>query len=188
MKKKPVAAGKSSFDLLDPSKAFSLLNIQEGITFLDLACGVGRYSLQIAERIGQGRVYALDLWTEGIEALRQEIDSRQLRNIRALIADMRQHLPFRSSSIEHCLIATVLHDLPADDQCNVLGEISRVLTPNGDLSIIEFKKIDRGPGPPLTIRLDGRDLEALTAPFGFRLTEHAELGPYVYISKFKNNQ
>ena len=188
MKKKPVAAGKSSFDLLDRSKALSLLNIQQGMTFLDLACGAGRYSLEIAERIGQGTVYAMDLWQEGIESLKQEIDGRRLSTICALIADMRQLLPFRNSSIQHCLIATVLHDLQTDEQKNVLEEISRVLTPNGDLSIIEFKKIERGPGPPLDIRLDSRDLETLSAPFGFKFTEHAELGAYLYISKFKNNQ
>ncbi len=53
MSDKPVAAGKSSFDLIDTEKAFALMAPMPGSKFLDLACGIGRYSMEIARKIGE---------------------------------------------------------------------------------------------------------------------------------------
>jgi len=35
------------------------------------------------------------------------------------------------------------------------------------LTIIEFKKIDKGPGPPIAIRMDAGEIETLVTPYGF---------------------
>lgn len=188
MKEKPVAAGKSSFDHIDSEKAFDIMQIRPGSGFLDLACGIGRYSLAVAEKTQAAQIYAIDLWQEGIEALKQESAARQLANIHALQADMRKPLPLQNAAVQHCLLATVLHDLPAADQQNVLREIARVLDNDGELSIIEFKKIDHGPGPSIDKRLDSKDLKALADPLGFIPLTLAELGPYVYIAKFKTKK
>ena len=41
MDKKPVAAGKSSFDLVDTDAVFSILNLTGDTIFLDVASGAG---------------------------------------------------------------------------------------------------------------------------------------------------
>lgn len=65
---KPTAAGKSSYDLIDTDKFFQELDLQTGISFLDVACGRGAYCLTASEIVGEkGRVYGVDLWAEGIE-------------------------------------------------------------------------------------------------------------------------
>ena len=67
MTEKPIAAGKSSFDLVDPEKVFAELRLQPDTVFLDVACGVGNYALAAAEFIGEeGAILAVDLWEEGI--------------------------------------------------------------------------------------------------------------------------
>lgn len=72
---KPAAAGKSSYDLIDIDKFFKELNLQEGIAFLDVACGRGAYCLAASEIIGEkGRVYEVDLWEEGIDENLSELD------------------------------------------------------------------------------------------------------------------
>ena len=61
--KKPTAAGKSSFDLIDAAAFYREIDLQKGITFLDLACGRGAYSLKASEIVSSGgTVYAVDLW------------------------------------------------------------------------------------------------------------------------------
>jgi predicted nucleic acid-binding protein len=45
MTEKPIAAGKSSFDLVDTKRLFSILRLKEDTTFLDVACGSGAYSM-----------------------------------------------------------------------------------------------------------------------------------------------
>ncbi len=68
MSKKPVAAGKSGFDLIDSSKFFLSINIRRNAQIADLACGVGRYSIAIEKLLDKkGRVRAIDLWDEGID-------------------------------------------------------------------------------------------------------------------------
>jgi len=71
-KAKPPGAGKSSFDLIEPARLLEQLPLKQGITFLDLGCGAGNYTLAVAEAIGKhGVVVALDLWPPGIEGLQE---------------------------------------------------------------------------------------------------------------------
>ena len=55
MNDKPIAAGKSSFDLIDFAKLVDVLDIEKGITFLDVACGAGAYTLALADHRKQKR-------------------------------------------------------------------------------------------------------------------------------------
>ena len=100
MTDKPVAAGKSSFDLIDSRKAFGIMDVKPNSSFLDLACGIGKYSIEIAKDIGpKGTVYAIDLWQEGIEALNQEIDTHSIKNIKTILADIGNKLHLKTTQL-----------------------------------------------------------------------------------------
>jgi len=182
---KPVAAGKSSFDLIDAEKTFAIIDVKPNSSFLDLACGAGKYSIEIANIIGDtGTVYAVDLWQEGIDALKQEINNKNIINIKPVLADISKKLPLEDSSIDSCLMATILHDLSESDQKSTIKEVARVVKPGGMLNIIEFKKIDKGPGPPINIRLEEDQIEALVTPYGFQKVIVSEVGDFNYLSKY----
>ena len=84
---KPPGAGKSSYDLIDPGTLWAELNLPQGITFLDLGCGQGNYSLAAASLIGPaGVVYAVDLWEEGIAALKERAAREGRANLKPLVA------------------------------------------------------------------------------------------------------
>ena len=62
---------KAVLILIDSEKFFQELDLQKGISFLDVASGRGAYSLAVSDIIGpQGSVFAVDLWAEGIEMLK----------------------------------------------------------------------------------------------------------------------
>ena len=186
---KPTGAGKSSFDLIDVDKFFKELQLQKGISFLDVACGRGLYCLAAAEIIGKkGRVVGVDLWKEGIELLKVAANERRLKNITALVSDAGKQIPVDDCSIDVCLLATVLHDFVEDkiDQ-EVLPEIVRTVKPGGILAIMEFKKIDGPPGPPRHIRLSPEQVDDMLTPIGFEQAHFADVGPYNYLMLFKNN-
>jgi ubiquinone/menaquinone biosynthesis C-methylase UbiE len=188
MSDKPVAAGKSSFDLIDTAKTLALLNVSLHSTFVDLACGVGNYSVEIAKIIGnKGTVYAVDLWQEGIKVLDQKIDTIGITNIQTIMADICKTLPLEPNSVDSCLMATVVHDLPASGQKASLEEVARILKVGGVLNIIEFKKIDKGPGPPLTIRMAEQEIESLVTPFGFIRVQWSEVGEFNYLLQYKKS-
>jgi len=189
MSDKPVAAGKSSFDLIDTEKAFAIMDVKPNSSVLDLACGIGKYSIEIAHGIGEkGSVYAVDLWQEGLEALDLEIDQRSIKNIKTILADIRQKLPLEEDSVDSCLMATILHDLSKSEQKSTVQEVARVVKSGGMLNIIEFKKIDKGPGPPLNIRMAEEDIEALVTQFGFTKVEGSEVGRFNYLVKYKKGK
>jgi ubiquinone/menaquinone biosynthesis C-methylase UbiE len=182
---KPPGAGKSSYDLIDPGSLWAALNLPQGITFLDLGCGQGNYSLAAASLIGPtGVVYAVDLWEEGLAALQERAAREGLANLKPLAAPAGQ-VPVESNSVDVGLMATVLHDLvEAGTAAGALAEVARVIKAAGRLAIVEFHKIDGPPGPPRHIRLDPAEVEALVAPYGFARQQTVNLGPYNYLITF----
>ena len=131
MSHKPIAAGKSSFDLIDFAAFMSVLDLSGEIVLLDVACGVGNYTIEIARQVReQGTVHALDLWEEGIAKLRLRAGSLGLENIETAIGDVSKTIPLDNDSVDICLMATVLHDLIEDDTHEgALAEVVRVLKP-----------------------------------------------------------
>lgn len=190
MNNKPVAAGKSVFNQIDQQKLLSELEIQEGCSFLDVGCGSGAYSIAVSGFAGQtGHIYAFDLWEDGIEALKREIHSRHISNIRAGVADVSRQIPVSDDSIDVCLIATVLHDLiEAKTEVGTLREVGRVLKPGGMLAIIEFKKIEGPFGPPVGIRIAPDELDNVLSPYFFSRAKTTDVGPYTYLSVFTNDK
>ncbi len=186
-KPKPIAAGKSSFGLIDPVKLFSVLQLRKETVLLDLACGNGAYSLAASRYIGeQGKIYAIDLWKEGIDSLLWEAGARQIKNIHAGVADISVHIPVEDTSIDVCLMATVLHDLIEDKtEKGTLQEVRRVLKQNGLLAVIEFNKVEGTPGPPVRIRISPQELVNVLSPFNFHLDKKKEIGQFNYLSIFK---
>ena len=185
--KQPTGAGKSSFDLIDSEKFFNQLNLPKGISFLDVASGKGIYSLAVSDIIGpQGSVFAVDLWVEGIEMLKAAAKERGIDNITTFLSDVGQKIPVQDRSIDVCLIATALHDFVEDriDQ-GVLTEIARVVKPTGILAVMEFKKIDGPPGPPIHIRLSPEEVTDRLEPYSFKKERIADVGPYNYLILFK---
>jgi ubiquinone/menaquinone biosynthesis C-methylase UbiE len=186
MARHPVAAGKSSFDMVDPQKVFAELNLQPDSILLDVACGIGNYAVAAAEFIGEhGMIHAVDLWAEGIETLRTRARELGLSRLRAEVADVGRHLPLADASVDVALLATVLHDQAAEGAAaGTLGEVARVLRPGGRLVIIEFDKIESPPGPPVAIRLSPGEVEDLVTPCGFFEEHVVPVGPNTYLVKF----
>ena len=182
---KPPGAGKSSYDLIDPGALWAELNLPKGITFLDLGCGQGNYSLAAANLIGPaGLVYAVDLWEEGIASLKERAAREGRANLQPLAAPAGR-VPMENRSVDVGFMATVLHDLvEAGTAAGALAEVTRVIKAEGRLAIVEFDKIDGPPGPPRHIRLDPAEVEALVAPYGFVRQQTVKLGPYNYLITF----
>jgi ubiquinone/menaquinone biosynthesis C-methylase UbiE len=188
MSHNPIGAGKSSFDLIDAEVFFDAIALAPGMTVLDLACGEGRYTLAMAQKMEtDSRIIAVDLWEEGIASLRQSAEALPSVSVETHVADIRRKLPIADGTVDVCLMATVLHDIVHEgNPLPVLKEVARVLKPKGVLAVVEFKKQDGPPGPPKAIRLRLEEVTALLLPVGFlRFSGVVELGPEVYFTRFR---
>ncbi len=82
-------------------------------------------------------------------------------------------------------MATVLHDFKEAGQADiVLKEIKPLIKPGGCLAVIEFKKIEGPPGPPVHIRLSEDEVEKMVTRHGFVKKETIDIGRYNYLMTF----
>jgi ubiquinone/menaquinone biosynthesis C-methylase UbiE len=178
--------GPSSFGVLDPERVFAALQLQPGMTLLDLGCGAGDYALRAAALVGKtGMVIALDRMLEAIESLRQRALEAEVTNLKTEVGDITNPLPVADSATDVCLIATVLHMMRmSSNYQSIFKEVRRVLKPEGRLAIIECHKKETGFGPPLEYRVASEELEATLSPLGFEKVGLVDLG-YMYLAQFR---
>jgi len=181
--------GISSFKLHNPEQLKKEMNLQEGMTFLDLGCGAGDYAAWASSIVGnRSLVYAIDRWKNVIDILKHKCSTPELANVKPVQHDISTPLPFRDSSIDECLAATILHAL----DLSVIGEkifqeIKRVLKPNGKLITIDCKKEETQFGPPIHIRLTPEGVEQATKPYNFIKVKYTDLS-HTYMLTFINNK
>ncbi|UCE04334.1 MAG: class I SAM-dependent methyltransferase [bacterium] len=183
----PIAAGGSSFDLIDSEKLFTEIQVKDGMTFLDVASGYGYYSIAASKYVGEtGIVYAVDLWKDGIDYLSNHIKEHNISNVQAILADARRKIPLKSSSVDICLLSTVLHDFILEKtEDRVLNEIHRVLKPAGKFAVIEYKKIASKPGPPIKIRISPGQVKKTVTHYESQFLKTVEIGTFNYLSLFE---
>lgn len=189
MTRHPDGVGRSSFEFIDTGKLFSLLGLQEGAVLVDLGCGPGNYSLAASEYVGsKGRVYAVDRWAQGLDHLKDSIQDRGIENISVMLADIGKTIPVQDDCVDVCLVAGVFHHL-VDEGAHeqTLREIKRTLKQDGVLAIIEFKKKEGPPGPPISMRISPEALEDMLTPPGFLKKAVSGLGPDHYLALFCNS-
>jgi ubiquinone/menaquinone biosynthesis C-methylase UbiE len=185
MDDKPIAAGKSSYDMVDQNAVVQALALSPGDLLLDVAGGAGNYAIDIASSRPDVKVVAVDLWAEGIAELVRRASAGGLKNVQAEVADVSRHIPLEDRTADVCLIATALHDLAADNAAEgSLREIARVLKAGGRLVIIEFKKVEGPPGPPRHIRLSPEELDELVLSQPFEKENSRDAGEYTYLTVY----
>lgn len=180
---KPHGAGRSTFELVDVDRVFQILSLKPSTVFLDLGCGKGRYALAAARSMGpHSTVYGIDAWQKGVEELKQQAASEGFHNIIAIHANLNEHIPLEDATVDVCFMVSVLHDLLRESSGETaMAEIVRVLRPGGRLYIIEFKKIEDGIGPPLSVRLSPEETETIITPFGFVKDHVTDVGSFHYL-------
>jgi hypothetical protein len=61
-----------------------------------------------------------------------------------------------------------------------------VVKTGGSFTIIEFKKVDSLPGPPISIRLEPDQMESILRKHDFEKVDYFEIGSSHYGIKFVN--
>jgi len=184
--------GRHSFgghldSVLEPLRVLNEIGLTTGNTLLDVGCGEGRFSVPASKMVGvEGRVYALDASEERLAVLRGTIAEQSIANIEAFLGDVTERISVDDYSVDVCLMANVFHELVEEGGIKgEMGEIRRVLKPDGVLAIVDFKKdVERPPGPPLSVRLDAGEVENVVRQHGFERIRAVEVGPYHYLILF----
>ncbi len=174
--------GRSSKEILDSNRVLSTIELKKGDTFLDAGCGDGYISLAASKIVGEeGKVYAVDVWEESINAFKEKIESENIKNIEAEVADITQKIPVDDESIDILYMGNVLHGFIENNEVEtVMKEIKRAIKQGGSFSVVEFKKEESTHGPPLHVRITPEEVEEVVKNYGFTVKKVEEVGIYHY--------
>jgi ubiquinone/menaquinone biosynthesis C-methylase UbiE len=111
--------------------------IREGMTVLDVGCGPGFFSIEIAKMVkDSGKVIAADLQEGMLEKVRNKIRGTELEQ-RIEIHKCEDNKIGVTEHVDFVLVFYVIHEV--SDQEKLLEEIKSILKPDGKIFIIEPK-------------------------------------------------
>ncbi|TAL35992.1 MAG: class I SAM-dependent methyltransferase [Spirochaetes bacterium] len=111
--------------------------VWEGMTVLDLGCGPGFFSIEIAKMVGKtGKVFAADLQEGMLEKLGRKIANTPLVQ-RIQLHKCRADGVGLSAALDFVLLFYVLHEVP--DKPALFRELRGIMKPGAALLVVEPK-------------------------------------------------
>jgi len=111
--------------------------IKNGMSIMDVGCGPGFFSIEIAKMLnGSGKVIAADLQEGMLEMVKQKIKGTKLENKIELHKCQDQTIGI-SEKVDFILAFYMIHEVPNQDM--FFKEVISVLKPNGRILIAEPK-------------------------------------------------
>ena len=109
--------------------------LKEGMTVLDLGCGPGFFSIDMAQMVGRsGRVIASDLQEGMLQKLRGKIHGTELED-RITLHKCEENKIGVSENVDFVLAFYIVHEVPNQEE--FFNEIGSILKPNGKVFIVE---------------------------------------------------
>lgn len=117
-----------SWRTVENSAAYLIPELRPGLDVLDVGCGPGTITADLAARVAPGRVTAVDAAADVLEKARAVADERGLTNVEFAVADVHA-LDFPDDSFDIVHAHQVLQHV--GDPVQALREMRRVCRPGG---------------------------------------------------------
>jgi len=119
--------------------AMRKMALKPGDSALDVACGTGDWTLSLARAVGKsGTVVGIDFVDEMLEVAKKKVSSYKMDDTVTLLSADAMKLPFESNSFTVATIGFALRNV--SDVVTVLGEMTRVVQPGGQVVSLELSK------------------------------------------------
>ncbi|MEZ4727673.1 MAG: class I SAM-dependent methyltransferase [Caldilineaceae bacterium] len=117
-----------------PAETVNTFGLTPGMTALDLGCGTGVFTVEMARMVGEGgQVHAVDLQEPLLRQAQQQVQQAGLQARVYFHHCGAYALPFETNSIDLAVVIATLTQIP--DSGAALRELYRVLKPGGSLAI-----------------------------------------------------
>lgn len=161
-----------------PDEVVAALGLKTGQTACDVGAGPGYFSLRLARSVGKtGRVFAVDVESVILDALRDRVGQTGLTNITPVLALPHDPL-IPPGSCDLILIVNTYHHFP--DGPTYLQRLIAALKPGGRIANVDFQKRRTAIGPPPEQRLAREDFLKEAGAAGLRLVSEKRFLPYQY--------
>lgn len=166
-----------------PEQIMDALLIGEESVVADLGAGGGWFTIRLARRAVNGRVYAEDIQREMIESIQRRVQREGLTNVRFILGTPSD--PALREPVDAVLIVDAYHEM--DAPVVLLRNVAKSLEPDGRLGIVDFTKDGGGPGPPMEERVDPERVIRDAQAAGLRLHSRPNFLRYQYLLVFVRN-
>lgn len=163
---------------IDTDALLSGLPITPRDVVADVGCGPGFLTLPLARYLTEGRVYALDIQQEMLDAVQGSLHAEGFTNAE-VARSTENRLPLGDQMLDGAFLAFVLQE--AYDPDALLREVQRCLKNDGWLAVLEWHKRDMDHGPPVARRIDPDTMDAKLRDLGFQGPWRRELNADQYL-------
>jgi ubiquinone/menaquinone biosynthesis C-methylase UbiE len=143
--------------------------IKEGMTVLDVGCGPGFFTIEMAMMVGRsGRVIAADMQDGMLRKVKEKIAGTELEK-RVLLHKCQEDKIGVTLPVDFVLLFYMVHEVP--DKQHFFKEIHSILKPDGKVLIVE---------PPIHVSKSAFDeTDSIAGDAGFTVVER----PKVFFSR-----
>ncbi|MEO6214272.1 MAG: class I SAM-dependent methyltransferase [Vicinamibacterales bacterium] len=156
------------------------LLIGEDSVVADLGAGGGWFTIRLARRAINGRVYAEDIQREMIESIKRRVEREGLKNVRFILGTASD--PGLKEPVDAVLIVDAYHEMSEPE--TLLRNVARSLKPGGRIGIVDYSMEGGGPGPPIDERVDPERVIHDAQKAGLRLISRGSFLRYQYLLVF----
>jgi predicted methyltransferase len=134
-----------------PDQIMDALQIGENSVVADLGAGGGWFTVRLARRVQNGRVYAEDVQPPMIQAIERRVQREGLDKIVRLLLGTQTDAKI-PEPLDAVLIVDTYHEM--EQPVILLRNVAKSLKPAGLIGIVNYKRDGGGPGPPMEERVD----------------------------------
>ncbi len=124
--------------LIQPEEVLNQLDLHDNMQVADFGCGNGYFSIPLAKINTLGKVYALDVIKEALEAVKSGANLEGIENIETIHCNLE--IPGASKLEDESMDLVLLRNILFQSQKKeeIIREASRVLKPEGKLILLEW--------------------------------------------------
>ena len=162
-----------------PELIMDALRIAEDDWVADIGAGGGFFTVRLARRVVNGRVFAQDIQQPMLEAIKRRVSREGLPNVETrLSTDTNLNLP--KAGLDAVLIVDTYQEIDEPDRVAFLRDLALTLKPNGRIGIVNYNPGRGGPAPEPQRRIESAVAEAEARRAGLRVIDRANL-PFQYL-------
>lgn len=173
----------------DPAQVLAAVGLKAGTDVIDLCCGDGWFTLQIA--LVARRVYAIDIDRKFLDMARFRLAERQITNCDFIEGDAYDVAKLVLAPVDFVFMANVFHGVP--ERTRLARAVADALKPGGRFAIVNWHARPREEttilgeprGPATELRMPPDQVVAAVSPARLKLTGIVEVPPYHYGALFE---
>jgi len=164
----------------EPDKVLDTLQLNPNAIVADLGAGTGYFSVRIAKRVPQGKVFAVDIEPDMLRHLEERKHQERLHVLQPVqaSADAANLL----EPVDLVLVVDTYHHI--DNRTAYFAKLGQSLRPGGRLAIIDYN-VDGPEGPPPEFRMPPEKVAAEVEAAGYQLVATHSFLPRQYFLVFQ---